>query len=107
MDFIRIFLDMGNALRLKLGSNKKYKVEEMAEAISSIKHYNINGKTIILETDDDSVTENDFVSLIAEEKKVTKFKSRLGLFGIAKKRFPNSKLIEVIIPFNMEVSNER
>lgn len=106
MDFIRIFLDMGNALRLKLGSNKKYKVEEMAEAISSIKHYNINGKTIILETDDDSVTENDFVSLI-EENKIIKFKSRLGLFGIVKKRFPNSKLIEVIIPFNMEVSNER
>ena len=106
MDFIRIFLDMGNALRLKLGSNKKYKVEEMAEAISSIKHYNINGKTIILETDDDSVTENDFVSLI-EENKVIKFKSRLGLFGVVKKRFPNSKLIEVIIPFNMEVSNER
>ena len=106
MDFIRIFLDMGNALRLKIGSNKKYKVEEMAEAISSIKHYNINGKTIILETDDDSVTENDFVSLI-EENKIIKFKSRLGLFGIVKKRFPNSKLIEVIIPFNMEVSNER
>lgn len=106
MDFIRIFLDMGNALRLKLGSNKKYKVEEMTEAISSIQHYNINGKTIILETDDDSVTENDFVSLI-EENKIIKFKSRLGLFGIVKKRFPNSKLIEVIIPFNMEVSNER
>ena len=106
MDLIRIFLDMGNALRLKIGSNKKYKVEEMAEAISSIKHYNINGKTIILETDDDSVTENDFVSLI-EENKIIKFKSRLGLFGIVKKRFPNSKLIEVIIPFNMEVSNER
>ena len=106
MDFIRIFLDMGNALRLKIGSNKKYKVEEMAEAISSIQHYNINGKTIILETDDDSVTENDFVSLI-EENKIIKFKSRLGLFGIVKKRFPNSKLIEVIIPFNMEVSNER
>ena len=106
MDFIRIFLDMGNALRLKIGSNKKYKVEEMAEAIFSIKHYNINGKTIILETDDDSVTENDFVSLI-EENKIIKFKSRLGLFGIVKKRFPNSKLIEVIIPFNMEVSNER
>ena len=106
MDFIRIFLDMGNALRLKIGSNKKYKVEEMAEAISSIQHYNINGNTIILETDDDSVTENDFVSLI-EENKVTKFKSRLGLFGVVKKRFPNSKLIEVIIPFNMEVSNER
>lgn len=106
MDFIRIFLDMGNALRLKLGSNKKYKVEEMAEAISSIQHYNINGNTIILETDDDSVTENDFVSLI-EENKVIKFKSRLGLFGVVKKRFPNSKLIEVIIPFNVEVSNER
>lgn len=106
MDFIRIFLDMGNALRLKLGSNKKYKVEEMAEAISSIQHYNINGNTIILETDDDSVTENDFVSLI-EENKVIKFKSRLGLFGVVKKRFPNSKLIEVIIPFNMEVPNER
>ena len=106
MDFIRIFLDIGNALRLKIGSNKKYKVEEMAEAISSIQHYNINGNTIILETDDDSVTENDFVSLI-EENKVIKFKSRLGLFGVVKKRFPNSKLIEVIIPFNMEVSNER
>lgn len=106
MDFIRIFLDMGNALRLELGSNKKYKVEEMAEAISSIQHYNINGNTIILETDDDSVTENDFVSLI-EENKVIKFKSQLGLFGVVKKRFPNSKLIEVIIPFNMEVSNER
>lgn len=106
MDFIRIFLDMGNALRLKIGSNKKYKVEEMAEAISSIQHYNINGNTIILETDDDSVTENDFVSLI-EENKVIKFKSRLGLFGVVKKRFPNSKLIEVIIPFNVEVSNER
>ncbi len=106
MDFIRIFLDMGNALRLKLGSNKKYKVEEMAEAISSIQHYNMNGKTIILETDDDSVTENDFVSLTGE-KKVIKFKSQLGLFGIAKKRFPNSKLVEIIIPFNMEVPDER
>lgn len=106
MDFIRIFLDMGNALRLKLGSNKKYKVEEMAEAISSIQHYNINGKTIILETDDDSVNENDFVSLTGE-KKVIKFKSRLGLFGIAKKKFPNNKLVEVIIPFNMEVPDER
>lgn len=106
MDFIRIFLDMGNALRLKIGSNKKYKVEEMAEAISSIQHYNINGNTIILETDDDSVIENNFVSL-TREKKVIKFKSQLGLFGIVKERFPNSKLVEIIIPFNMEVPDER
>lgn len=106
MDFIRIFLDMGNAIRFKLGSNKKYKIEEMAEAISSIQHYNINGNIIILETDDDSVAENDFVSLI-EKNKVVKFQSRLGLFGVVKRKFPNSKLVEIIIPFNMEVLDER
>ena len=43
MDLIRVFLDIGNILRLKLGSNKKYKIEEMADAISSIQYHNING----------------------------------------------------------------
>ena len=39
MDIVSVFLGIGNALRLKLGTNKKYKIEEMADAISSIEIY--------------------------------------------------------------------
>lgn len=101
MDLIRVFLDIGNILRLKLGSNKKYKIEEMADAISSIQYHNINGIKKIYETLDTELPEQYFVSL-DRDGKIVKYHKNLGLFGISGTRISDTE-IEVIIPSCMEV----
>lgn len=101
MDIVSVFLGIGNALRLKLGTNKKYKIEEMADAISSIETYEVNGTIKPYRSFDDTIQKGDFVSL-DENRRVVKYKEKLGVLGIARKRLNDIK-IEVIIPPHMEV----
>lgn len=101
MDIVSVFLGIGNALRLKLGTNKKYKIEEMADAISSIETYEVDGTIKPYRSFDDTIQKGDFVSL-DENRRVVKYKEKLGVLGIARERLNDIK-IEVIIPPHMEV----